>query len=332
MRFLLRRLSLFVLTLWVALTINFFIPHLMPGSPEDALRQRLSQGGFVVSTAQLRKVLAAYGFDPHQTLLGQYLIYLREMVTFHWGVSIGGSLGTPVTQLIGQALPWTLGLVGITTIMAFVLGTLFGILAGWKRGGLLDSVVPPFFVVTSALPYFFVAQLLILLLSVNTNGFLPNDFNYDLGLRPGFSSAFVGSVIKHALLPAATILLVAIGGWIMTMRNNMITTLGEDYIRMARAKGLSNRRIMLGYAARNAFLPNLSGFAMSIGFVISGMILVEYVFNYPGLGHMFYVATASNDYPLLQALFLLVTFTVLICVLLGDFATFLFDPRARAKG
>jgi len=331
-RFIVRRLSLFVLTLWVAMTVNFFIPHLMPGSPADALRQRLSTGGHFVTTAQLQTILAEFGFDPKQNLLGQYLTYLRDMVTLHWGVSIGGSLGTPVTTLIMQALPWTLGLVGVTTILAFLLGTLFGILAGWKRGSLLDGIVPPVFVVMSALPYFFVAQLCILLLSVDTHGLLPNDFNYDLGLQPGFTGAFIVSVLKHALLPAATILITTIGGWILTMRNNMITTLAEDYIRMARAKGLSGREIMFGYAARNAFLPNLSGFAMSLGFVIGGTILVEYVFNYPGLGHMFYLATVSNDYPLLQALFLLVTLAVLICVLLSDFVTFLLDPRTRAKG
>jgi hypothetical protein len=161
---------------------------------------------------------------------------------------------------------------------------------------------------------------------------LPNDFNYDQGLTPAFTGEFVWSVIKHGILPAATILITAVGGWILTMRNNMVTTLAEDYVRMARAKGIPSRKIMFGYAGRNAFLPNLSGFAMSLGFVISGTILVEYVFNYPGLGYMFYNATVSTDYPLLQALFLLVTLAVLICVLLCDFAVFLLDPRARTKG
>jgi peptide/nickel transport system permease protein len=186
--------------------------------------------------------------------------------------------------------------------------------------------------VTSALPYFWVALLLIVLFANGPHALLPNDNNFDIGLRAGWNTRFVGSVLRHAILPASTILITAIGGWILTMRNNMITTLAEDYVRMGRAKGLSNRRVMMGYAARNAFLPNLSGFSMSLGFVIAGTILVEYVFNYPGLGHMFYSATISTDYPLLQALFLLVTFAVLLCVLLCDFAVFLLDPRARTKG
>jgi peptide/nickel transport system permease protein len=331
-RFLLRRLGFFVLTLWAAITLNFFIPRMMPGDPVSAMKARLSHGGHVVDVEQLRAMLQQFGFDPGKNIAQQYVEYLRNMVTGHWGVSIGGTLGAPVTKLIGQALPWTLGLVGVTTLLAFLLGTFVGIIAGWRRGGFLDSVLPPMFVVTSALPYFWVALLLIVLFANGPHALLPNDNNYDIGLTPAFTGPFIVNVLKHAVLPAATILITAIGGWILTMRNNMITTLGEDYVRMARAKGLSNRRVMMGYAARNAFLPNLSGFAMSLGFVIAGTILVEYVFNYPGLGHMFYSATISTDYPLLQALFLLVTLAVLICVLLCDFAVFLLDPRARAKG
>ncbi|HEX3816104.1 MAG TPA: ABC transporter permease [Mycobacteriales bacterium] len=332
MRFLIRRMGFFVLTLWAAMTLNFFIPRLMPGSPELALRDRFSKGGQIVTAAQLRTVLAEFGFDPNKNILLQYLEYLKAMVTGHWGVSIGSSLGTPVTTLIGHALPWTLGLVGIATVLAFIIGTLIGMVAGWRRGGLIDGVLPPVFVVTSALPYFWVALLLISLFAIGDHPLLPNDFNYDQGLHPGFNGAFIESVLKHGILPAGTILITAVGGWILTMRNNMITTLAEDYVRMARAKGIPNRRIMTGYAARNAFLPNLSGFAMSLGFVIAGTILVEYVFNYPGLGYMFYNATVSSDFPLLQALFLLVTLAVLICVLICDFAVFLLDPRARAKG
>jgi peptide/nickel transport system permease protein len=325
-------MGFFVLTLWAAMTLNFFIPRLMPGSPELALRDRFSKGGQIVTAAQLRTVLAEFGFDPNKNILLQYLEYLKAMVTGHWGVSIGSSLGTPVTTLIGHALPWTLGLVGIATVLAFIIGTLIGMVAGWRRGGLIDGVLPPVFVVTSALPYFWVALLLISLFAIGDHPLLPNDFNYDQGLHPGFNGAFIESVLKHGILPAGTILITAVGGWILTMRNNMITTLAEDYVRMARAKGIPNRRIMTGYAARNAFLPNLSGFAMSLGFVIAGTILVEYVFNYPGLGYMFYNATVSSDFPLLQALFLLVTLAVLICVLICDFAVFLLDPRARAKG
>ena len=154
MRFLIRRLGFFVLTLWAAMTLNFFIPRMMPGSPEEALRERFSKSGSVVSPEQLRTVLAEFGFDPDKNIILQYTEYLKAMVTGHWGVSIGSSLGVPVTTLIGDALPWTVGLVGIATVLAFVLGTLIGTIAGWRRGGLMDGVVPPVFIITSALPYF----------------------------------------------------------------------------------------------------------------------------------------------------------------------------------
>jgi peptide/nickel transport system permease protein len=187
-------------------------------------------------------------------------------------------------------------------------------------------------VVTSALPYFWVGLLLILVFSVWTNGILPSDFNYDTDLLPQFTAPFIANVLEHAILPAATIVITAVGGWVLTMRNNMITVLAEDYVRMGRAKGLSNRRVMIQYAARNAMLPNLAGFAMSIGFVIAGSILVEYVFNYPGLGYLLYNAVQNTDYPLMQALFMLFTVAVLIALLLCDIAIAWLDPRSRAKG
>jgi peptide/nickel transport system permease protein len=328
-RYVLRRLGFFVLTLWAALTLNFFIPRLMPGSPLQALRDRTHNK---LSPAALQEMLTSFGFKPDENLFVQYLDYLRNMVTGHWGVSIGATLGEPVSHVIWQALPWTLGLVGTATILGFLLGTLAGTIAGWRRGSTFDSVLPSVFVVTSALPYFWVGLLLILALSVWTHGLLPSDFNYDTSNQPEFSATFIADVLRHAVLPAATIVITSVGGWVLTMRNNMITTLAEDYIRMARAKGVSSRRIMLNYAGRNAFLPNLSGFAMSLGFVISGAILVEYVFNYPGLGYLFYNAVQNTDYPLMQALFMLFTVAVLVSVLLCDIATFWLDPRARAKG
>jgi len=326
--YLLRRLGFFLLTLWAALTLNFMIPRFMPGSPLQALRDRTHNK---LSPAALEQMLTSYGFKPNENVVVQYVDYLKNMVTGQWGISIGATLGEPVTRIVRQALPWTLGLVGVTTVLAFLLGSLIGVVAGWRRGGRLDSLLPPAFVVTSALPYFWVGLLLILVFSVWTGGVLPSDFNYDSGLQPAFTPAFVFSVFTHALLPAATILIASIGGWILTMRNNMITTLAEDYVRMGRAKGLSDRRIMTAYAARNAMLPNLSGFAMSLGFVIAGSILVEYVFNYPGLGYLLYNSVQNTDYPLMQALFMLFTVAVLVAVLVCDIAIAFLDPRSRER-
>jgi len=329
MSYVLRRLGFFVLTLWAALTVNFFIPRFMPGSPLQALRARTYNR---LSPAALEEMLTSFGYKPHENVGVQYLDYLGHMFTGNWGVSIGSALGEPITKIVGQALPWTLGLVGVATVLAFVAGSVIGVVAGWRRGGALDSILPSVFVVTSALPYFWVGLLLILVFSVWTGGWLPSDFNYDSSVQPGLTPEFILDVLRHAILPGLTIFITAVGGWVLTMRNNMISTLAEDYIRMGRAKGLTNRKIMYQYAARNAFLPNLSGFAMSLGFVISGAILVEYVFNYPGLGYLLYNAVQNTDYPLMQVLFMLFTVAVLVSVLLCDFATAWLDPRSRAKG
>jgi peptide/nickel transport system permease protein len=326
MRFLLHRLGFFVLTLWAAVTVNFFIPRLMPGDPASAMMARFHGR---VNPSAIHALEVAFGVDSSQSLWSQYLAYLHNTVTGNFGTSLT-YFPLSVSSQIAQAVPWTLGLVGVATVLAFVIGTLVGTVAGWRRGGKIDSIVPPVFVVGSALPYFWVGMILILVFSVWTNGALPNDGAYDINLTPGFSLPFIGNVLQHALLPALTILIISIGGWILTMRNNMVTVLAEDYVRMGRAKGLSDRTIMYQYAARNALLPNLAGFAMSLGFVVAGAILVEYVFNYPGLGYMLLNAVNNLDYPLMQALFLMITVAVLVAVLICDLLTVWLDPRARS--
>jgi peptide/nickel transport system permease protein len=326
MRFLLHRLGFFALTLWAAVTVNFFIPRLMPGDPAGAMMARFHGR---VNPAAIHAMQIAFGVDSTQGLWSQYVGYLHNTVTGNFGTSLT-YFPLSVGSQIAQAVPWTLGLVGVATVLAFLGGTLIGTVAGWRRGGKIDSVVPPLFVVTSALPYFWVGMMLILFFSVWTNGALPNDGSYSLDVTPGFNGAFIGDVLQHALLPALTILITSIGAWILTMRNNMVTVLAEDYVRMGRAKGLSDRRIMYHYAARNAMLPNLAGFAMSLGFVVAGAILVEYVFNYPGLGYMLLNAVNNLDYPLMQALFLMITVAVLVAVLICDVLTAWLDPRARS--
>lgn len=326
MRFLVHRLGFFALTLWAAITVNFFIPRLMPGDPASAMMARFHGR---LNPAAIHAMEIAFGVDTHSSLWSQYVGYLHNTVTGNFGTSLT-YFPLSVGSQIASAAPWTLGLIGVVTVLAFLFGTLIGTLSGWRRGGKVDSIVPPLFVVTSALPYFWVGMMLILFFSVWTNGALPNDGAYDINLTPSFTVPFMVDVLRHATLPALTILITAVGGWILTMRNNMVTVLAEDYVRMGRAKGLSNQRIMYQYAARNALLPNLAGFAMSLGFVVAGAILVEYVFNYPGLGYMLLNAVNNLDYPLMQALFLMITVAVLVAVLICDFLTMWLDPRARS--
>lgn len=325
MRFALRRLGFFLLTLWAALTLNFVLPRLMPGNPALAIIGKLKGG---TSPQALRVMEQQFGIATHQNVVAQYFGYLGNVARFNFGNSLTTQTGTSVGHIILNAIPWTLGLVGVTTVLAFVLGTGIGIVAAWRRGTWLDGIMPPFFVILTVVPFFWLGLILILIFGVKLR-VLPYFFSYTYTLTPSLSLSFIGNVLEHAILPAFALLITTIGTWILTMRNTMITTLAEDYVRMARAKGLPGRRVMLDYAARNAILPNLTGFAMSLGFVLGGAILVEYVFNYQGVGWLLLQAVQNTDYPLMQALFLLITVGVLLAILLSDLATAILDPRTR---
>jgi peptide/nickel transport system permease protein len=214
-------------------------------------------------------------------------------------------------------------------VIAFLIGTVGGIVSGWRHGGWLDRVLPGlmFF---QAVPYFFLALLLIELLAERTSIF-PIGQGYANGLIPGWNWPFISSAVYHSLLPAFTIVITSVAGWMLQMRNVMITTIGEDYVVAAQAKGLPSRRVVFTYAARNALLPQLQGFGLAIGFVVSGALIMEIVFSYPGIGLLLLNAVTSNDFPLMQAIFLVITFAVLLANVMVDVIIVAIDPRARAR-
>jgi peptide/nickel transport system permease protein len=312
---------LFLVTLWAALTVNFIIPRVMPGNEATAVLATFKG----VNPAALHALEIQFGVNAHQNVLLSYFEYLKNCLTGQFGVT---AQGVPVMQEITSKLPWTLGLVGVTTVIAFVIGTVVGVVSAWRRGGRLDAVLPPTLFIISTVPVFFVGLLLIYIFAVKL-AWLPLGGNYSFGATPSWSLSFAVDVLKHALLPGLSLVLVTAGLWVYSMRNNMITTIAEDYVKTARAKGLPQRRIMYDYAARNAILPNLTGFAMQLGYVLGGAIVIEYLFSYPGLGYLFYTATTNHDLPLMQGLFLFYTLAVLVCVLLADLATAVLDPRTR---
>ena len=321
MRYLSRRLGLFLITLWAALTVNFIIPRLMPGNEAQAVLSTFR--GVNPSAAKALEI--EFGLNQHHSLLSSYVTYLGHTATGNLGVD---AQNVPVLHEIVSKLPWTLGLVGLTTILAFAAGTLAGIYSAWRRGGRTDAFLPPILFIVSTIPVFFVGLLLVYAFSVQVH-LLPLSGNYSVGASPSLSLSFIGDVLKHAVLPGVSLLVVTAGLWVYSMRNNMITTVADDHVRMGRAKGLSDRRVMFDYAARNAVLPNLTGFAMQLGYVLGGSIVIEYLFSYPGLGYLFYTATTDHDLPMMQGLFLFYTLAVLVCVLLADLATAVLDPRTR---
>src|SRR5947199_2192240 len=250
MGYLVRRLEFFVVTLWAALTLNFILPRLLPGGPEVALLTRFHGR---IQPATIKSLEAALGIRNDQSPIQQYLSYMGNRLRGDFGVGLG-FYPQRVSHVIMLALPWTLGLVGTATLIAFLLGTLIGILGAWRRGGILDSILPPIFVITSAFPYFWLAMLSIWLFAIKFH-WLPQSGGYDFTTTVGWTWAFIGDALKHSILPAATILVTSIGGWILTMRNNTITVLIEDDVRMARAKGLSPWRVMWSYAGTDGILP-----------------------------------------------------------------------------
>ena len=324
MTFILRRLGFYAVAAWVALTLNFFLPRAMPGNAVQSVMSKFPN----LQPSAYHALEAMLGVGKGGSLWHQYVSYLKDVFTLNFGVDVA-QYPAKVSSLLGQTIPWTLTLVGTATVIAFFVGTGLGIVAGWRHGGWLDRALPGlmFF---QAVPYFFLALILIELLAARFHVF-PLGQGYDGGLVPGWNSAFIGSAIYHSILPAFTIVITTLAGWMLQMRNVMITTVGEDYVVAAQAKGLSSRRIVFTYAARNALLPQLQGFGLALGFVVSGAIVMEIVFSYPGIGLLLVSAVTSNDYPLMQAIFLVITFAVLLANLIVDFIIVAFDPRARTR-
>jgi len=326
MRYLLRKVVLFVVTLWAAVTLNFLLPRLMPGSPVDAALAKLASSGQPVTNAQREAVEVQLGL-PHTNLLSQYGQYWKGIVQLKFGNSYSFP-SESVAHTIGRALPWTLVLVGATTILAFLIGTLLGVYAGWRRGKAADSAVTLGATFFAAFPPFWLGLLLLYALAF-TYGWFPIKGGYSPGATPNLSMSFLGDALRHSLLPALTLAVTTLSGWVFGMRNNMINTLGEDYITFAEANGLRARTVAVWYAARNALLPNVTAFGLSLGAVVGGSVLVEGVFSYPGLGNLLYVAVSNRDFPLMQALFLVITVSMLVAIFIVDLLYVRLDPRVR---
>lgn len=325
MRFILRRLGFYLVAFWLSITLNFLLPRLMPGDPVSRMLSR-SQGR--LDPDQIDSLRQLLGVDG-RPWWEQYPEYLWRVLTGDLGVSIS-RFPTPVTEVIQTQLPWTI-LLGLTSLVfAVIIGNLLGILAAWRRGSFLDSFVPPFLIFLGSFPYFWLAMGLLYVFGVIL-GIAPLSHSFSVGLEPGWDPVFISDVAAHLILPALSIVLVSVGGWMLAMRNTMIGTNSEDYILMAEAKGLRPSRIMFRYAARNAMLPAVTNIGMSIGFIVGGALLTEVVFAYPGVGYQLMAAVQGLDYPLMQGLFLTITVAVLIANFLIDIIYVRLDPRVRVS-
>lgn len=325
MGYMLRRFGFYLVAFWVSITLNFLLPRFMPGDPVSRMVARL-QGE--IRPDQVEALRESFGLSD-APLWEQYVRYLGQIFTGNLGFSIS-RFPTPVIDVISSVIGWTFLLGFVSLIIAVVIGNVLGILAAWRRGGVLDSFVPPLLIFIGSFPYFWLAMGLLYLFGV-TLGWFPLRHAYEVGSSPEFSLAFLGDVAYHLILPATSIVLVSVGGWMLGMRNTMIATNAEDYIVMAEAKGLRPNRIMMQYAARNALLPSVTAFGMSLGFVVGGALLTEVVFAYPGIGYTLLAAVQNLDYPLMQGLFLTITTAVLIANFLVDIVYVRLDPRVRVS-
>ncbi|MCC7207407.1 MAG: ABC transporter permease [Anaerolineae bacterium] len=325
MRYLLRRIGLYAIAAWASLTLNFILPRTMPGDPATQIFIRLAGR---MKPEELAVLKAAYGFTEGP-LLDQYVTYLSHVLRGDFGVSIS-SFPARVSDVIVTSIGWTLLLGIVALTISYLVGTTLGVIVGWRRGGRLDSIMPPLLIFIGSFPYFWLAMLVLYALAFSL-GWMPMAHSYDLNLSPEWSWPFIGSVIHHLILPAGTIVLVSVGGWVLGMRNTLVGVLAEDYITMAEAKGLPEGRIVFHYALRNALLPNITSFGMSLGFILSGALLTEIVFSYPGLGFQLIKAVTNLDYPLMQGLFLMITFGVLGANFIVDLLYSRLDPRVRAR-
>ncbi|MEA1649184.1 ABC transporter permease [Nitrospirillum sp. BR 11164] len=323
MSFLLRRAGFYVVAFIVAATFNFLLPRLMPGNPVDIM---FAQAGTVLPPESLEALKATFGFvdGPWPVQFGRYL---ASVFTFDLGLSVRFHPLT-VNAVLMQALPWTLLLVLTSSLIAFLLGSALGVRAAWRRGGAFDSFGAPAALMIQAVPPLVTSLVALFVLSIRLK-WLPTGYAWAPELDPGFTLAFIGSVLVHAGLPILTLVVAQIGGYLVTMRNSMINLLGEDYITLATAKGLSDGRVRYAYAARNALLPTVTSFAMTLGATFGGALITEIVFNYPGLGYTLYQGITARDYPLIQGQLMLMTLAMLTANFAADLLCLALDPRLR---
>jgi peptide/nickel transport system permease protein len=321
-----------LLTILAVITFTFFIIRLMPGNPIEIKIDQLMQRGATYDEA-VNQAAALYNFAPDAPLINQYFSYLGALARGDLGTSIT-SPGTRVIDQILRFLPWTLFSVGISILISFTLGTLIGLAMAYWRGGLFDNVMTVFASFIYGIPDYVIALLLIIVVGIQLGLFNPGDMRggVDPTITVGFTPEYIGSILYFAILPVTVYVLASIGGWILTMKSSTIATLGEDHITVAKARGLPENRILTVYVGRNALLPLITRLAISIGFIVGGSVIVEELFQYPGIGRNLLRAINARDYTTMQGFFLVFTISVVVSNTLSDLVLGWLDPRVRLGG
>jgi peptide/nickel transport system permease protein len=329
-RYIGNRLLLLLATVFISMTVVFLVPRMVPGEPMEAIFANMaSVGGSMDAQAMVAEYRTRFGLD--EPLWRQYISFWRELARGNLGLSIS-SFPAEVSDMLMAALPWTVGLLTVTTLVSWTVGSIIGAVIGWQgRKAGLTRVLVPVALVLYTTPYYILALLLVFAFAFQWPLF-PMSGAYSVGMRPGLTADFALDVLRHAVLPALSILLVSLGWWFLSMRSLIISLKGEDYILNAEAMGIKQRRILWGYAYRNALLPQTTGLAIALGHIVGGALITEVIFAYPGIGYRIYNAIKSLDYPLIQGGVLLIIISVALANFLIDAAYPLIDPRIRYEG
>ncbi len=318
-----------LLVAFLAITINFLIPRAMPGDPiEQQLSQLSATSGGNVGNIQAMVKAYRERFGLDQPLWRQYLNYLADLLRLDLGYSLV-NYPERVSDVILNGLPWTLALLGTATLISFSIGTVLGGLLAWPGSSRWLQVLGVPLILLSAVPYFILGIVLIFLFGLAFPLF-PVAGGYSFGFTPGWNWKSLVQIVHHAILPALSIILASVGTWAIAMRGMVISVRGEDYILLAEAKGLSARRVFLSYGLRNAMLPQLTHLALTLSHIVSGAILVEVIFAYPGIGYRLYQAIHAKDYFVIQGIVLLLSVSIAFTMLLMDLIYPLIDPRIRS--
>ncbi|MCL9775078.1 MULTISPECIES: ABC transporter permease [Vibrio] len=327
MGYFLRRLSFYCMALLVAATINFIIPRAMPGDPVTMMFAHTTVQITPERIAAMKELL---GFVDGNYFV-QYIAYMKNILSWELGTSVQ-FFPLSVNSLLGSAFGWSLFLAGCAVVLSFSIGSVLGIFAAWKRGSRFDTFITPGMLIVQAIPQVVIAMLALFIFAIGLKWF-PTGYAYTAGTTPDWTSwTFLKDVLYHAVLPLICATIIQIGGFLVNMRNNMINLLNEDYITMAKGKGLSENRVVFNYAARNAMLPSVTALSMSLGMALGGQLIIEIIFNYPGLGSVMLNAIHARDYQVLQGQLLIMTLFMLFFNLVADMLYVVLDPRLRKGG
>jgi peptide/nickel transport system permease protein len=331
--YLLRRLVKAFSTILFVTTLVFFLVRLMPSNPVEVyINELIVQYSLTYSEAK-DQAASLFAIDLDEPILQQYFGYMGNLFQGDMGTSLR-SPGTSVTSIIARFLPWTIFSVGTGLLISFTLGMILGMLTAYRRDAFWEPIVSGIGSFLSSIPDYIIGILLLVYLGVRWELVPIHQMRGSTspGIQPGFTWTFIKDIFFHAALPIATYVLATIGGWMLTMKSNTISTLGEDYVTVARARGLSERRITTAYVGRNASLPLIAQLAISIGFVVGGSILIEFIFVYQGIGFQLREAINTRDYPVMQGIFLVITISVILSNLAADYVYGWLDPRIRIGG